>query len=97
MTDPIVKVREHYSPAGLTDRIKAALATIAPESQALKFAPLTDIPHAGHSRHRRIGSCRWARSIDARAGCWLRNRRASALSRRNFCVQGDRNRPEPCV
>lgn len=42
MTDPIVKVREHYSPAGLTDRIKAALATIAPESQALKFAPLTN-------------------------------------------------------
>jgi hypothetical protein len=31
MTDPIIKVREHYSATGLTDRIKAALATIAPK------------------------------------------------------------------
>jgi hypothetical protein len=29
MTDTINKVREHYSPAGLTDRIRAALTTIA--------------------------------------------------------------------
>ncbi len=43
MTDPIIKVREHYSAAGLTDRIKAALATIAPESQALTVAQLAPL------------------------------------------------------
>ena len=43
MTDSIAKVHEHYSATGLTDRIKAALATNTPESQALtvaQFVPL---------------------------------------------------------
>jgi len=43
MTDTNVKVREHYSALGLTDRIKAALAAIAPENQTLtvpQLAPL---------------------------------------------------------
>jgi len=37
MTDTNTKVREHYSATGLTDRIKSALATIAPESQTLTW------------------------------------------------------------
>src|SRR5262252_4148262 len=43
MTDTNVKVREHYSALGLTDRINAALAAIAPENQTLtvpQLAPL---------------------------------------------------------
>jgi hypothetical protein len=51
MTDPIIKVREHYSATGLTDRMKAALATIAPESQALTVAPLDAVAN----RSRPIG------------------------------------------
>jgi hypothetical protein len=35
MTDTNTKVREHYSATGLTNRIKSALAAIAPESQTL--------------------------------------------------------------
>jgi hypothetical protein len=31
MTDTNIKVREHYSAFGLTDRIKAALATVTPK------------------------------------------------------------------
>jgi hypothetical protein len=33
MTDTTTKVREHYSPTDLTDRIKSALATIAPKGR----------------------------------------------------------------
>ncbi|MGH9325292.1 MAG: class I SAM-dependent methyltransferase [Terriglobia bacterium] len=43
MTDTNTKVREHYSATGLSDRIKSALATVAPESQTLtvdQLAPL---------------------------------------------------------
>ncbi len=40
MTDMNVKVREHYSATGLTGRIKAALAAIAPESQTLTITQL---------------------------------------------------------
>jgi hypothetical protein len=47
MTDTNIKVREHYSATGLTDRIKAALTTITPESQALTVAPLP--PDAGYN------------------------------------------------
>jgi SAM-dependent methyltransferase len=43
MTDSITKVREHYSATGLTDRIKSALATITPESQALTVAQLAPL------------------------------------------------------
>jgi hypothetical protein len=32
-----IKVREHYSATGLTDRIKLTLAAIAPESQTLNW------------------------------------------------------------
>ena len=35
MTDTTTKVREHYGAMGLTDRIKSALATLAPEGQTL--------------------------------------------------------------
>jgi hypothetical protein len=35
MTDTNIKVREHYSTVGFTDRLKAALATVTPESEAL--------------------------------------------------------------
>lgn len=43
MTDSITKVREHYSATGLTDRIKSALTTITPESQALTVAQLAPL------------------------------------------------------
>ena len=43
MTDTNIKIREHYSATGLTDRIKAALATITPESQALTVAQLAPL------------------------------------------------------
>jgi SAM-dependent methyltransferase len=45
MTDTTTGVREHHSPAGLTDRIKAALATIAPESETLTIAQLAPLDH----------------------------------------------------
>jgi hypothetical protein len=54
MTDPIIKVREHYSATGLTDRMKAALATIAPESQALTVAQLAPLDTVAN-RSRPIG------------------------------------------
>jgi SAM-dependent methyltransferase len=43
MTGTTTKVREHYSSTDLTDRIKSALATVAPEGQRLtvdQLAPL---------------------------------------------------------
>jgi cyclopropane fatty-acyl-phospholipid synthase-like methyltransferase len=43
MTDLISKVREHYSATGLTNRIKAALMAIAPETQALTVAQLAPL------------------------------------------------------
>ena len=43
MTDTATKVREHYNAAGLTDRIKQALATIAPEDQTLTVAQLAPV------------------------------------------------------
>ena len=42
MTDTATKVREHYSPTDLTNRIKSALSTITDEGQTLsvaQFAP----------------------------------------------------------
>jgi SAM-dependent methyltransferase len=43
MTDTNIKVREHYSPTGLTDRIRLALAAIAPDSQPLTVAQLAPL------------------------------------------------------
>lgn len=43
MTDTNAKVREHYSPADLTDRIKSALATITPDNQPLTVAQLAPL------------------------------------------------------
>jgi SAM-dependent methyltransferase len=43
MTDTTTKVREHYSAMGFTDRIKSALATIAPEVQTLTVAQLAPL------------------------------------------------------
>jgi AraC-like DNA-binding protein len=43
MTATNIKVREHYSAVGLTDRIKAALATVTPESEALTVAQLAPL------------------------------------------------------
>jgi len=43
MTETTAMVRKHYSAAGLTDRIKSALATIAPESQTLTVAQLAPL------------------------------------------------------
>jgi SAM-dependent methyltransferase len=43
MIDTAPKVREHYNPSGLTDRIKAALTAIVPDGQPLtvdELAPL---------------------------------------------------------
>ena len=54
MTDTNVKVREHYSALGLTDRIKAALAAIAPENQTLtvpQLAPLDQFHTRGILGH----------------------------------------------
>ena len=61
MTDTNIKVREHYSAVGLTHRIKAALATVTPESEALTVA------HSLHS----ISSTPEAFS---RLASWLRRR-----------------------
>jgi SAM-dependent methyltransferase len=43
MSDITSKVRDHYTATGLTDRIKSALATIAPESQTLTVAQLAPL------------------------------------------------------
>jgi SAM-dependent methyltransferase len=43
MTDTTSIVRQHYSAAGLTDRIKAALAAITPEDQPLTVAALAPL------------------------------------------------------
>src|SRR5260370_38215349 len=43
MTDTTTKVREHYSAMGLTDRIKSALATLAPEGQTLTVVQLAPL------------------------------------------------------
>src|ERR1700758_3876443 len=43
MTDTTIKVREHYGATGLTDRIKSALGTIAPEGQTLTIAQLAPL------------------------------------------------------
>ena len=43
MTETTAKVREHYNATGLTDRIKSALATIAPEAQTLTVAQLAPL------------------------------------------------------
>lgn len=43
MLDTTVKVRAHYSPAGLSNRIKAALAAIAPDERTLTVAQLAPL------------------------------------------------------
>jgi SAM-dependent methyltransferase len=43
MTDTNTKVREYYSPSDLTDRIRLALATIAPEAQTLTVVQLAPL------------------------------------------------------
>ena len=43
MTDSSSNVRKHYSASGLTDRIKAALATITAEGQTLTVAQLAPL------------------------------------------------------
>jgi SAM-dependent methyltransferase len=43
MTDTNSKVRDHYSAVGLTDRIKAGLATLTPEAEALTVAHLASL------------------------------------------------------
>jgi SAM-dependent methyltransferase len=43
MADSMIKVRDHYNAIGLTDRIKEALATIAPETQILTIAQLAPL------------------------------------------------------
>ena len=42
-TDSNIKIREHYSAIGFTERIKAALTAIAPESQVLTVAQLAPL------------------------------------------------------
>jgi len=43
MTNTTTRVREHYSAADLTERIKSALAKIAPEEQTLTVAQLAPL------------------------------------------------------
>jgi SAM-dependent methyltransferase len=43
MTNTNTKVREHYNPTGLTERIKSALAAVAPEGQTLTVAQLAPL------------------------------------------------------
>jgi hypothetical protein len=67
MTDTTTKVREHYGAMGLTDRIKSALATLAPEGQTLtvvQLAPLDQFHTRGIPRDRRIGNRRRARVLE---------------------------------
>ena len=56
MTDTTTKVREHYNAANLIERIKSALATIAPEEQTLtvaQLAPLDQFHTLGQHKKRR--------------------------------------------
>lgn len=56
MTDTTTKVRAHYSAANLIERIKSALATIAPEEQTLtvaQLAPLDQFHTLGQHKKRR--------------------------------------------
>jgi hypothetical protein len=77
MTDTNIKVREHYSATGLTDRIKAALTTITPESQALTVPPLA--PDAGYNAvFWRAMTPKW-RSTGSRLS-WVPSRRADQTS-----------------
>jgi SAM-dependent methyltransferase len=58
MTDTTsTRVREHYDPRGLTERIKSVLTTIAPEGQILTAAQLAPIDqfHTRGALDRRIG------------------------------------------
>jgi SAM-dependent methyltransferase len=43
MTDTTTKVREHYSPTNLTERIRSALLTIAPENEPLNLGRLAPL------------------------------------------------------
>ena len=43
MTDTVTRVREHYNAAGLTERIKSALATIVPDAQLLTIDELASL------------------------------------------------------
>lgn len=43
MTDTNIHVKEHYGATGLTDRIRAALATVAPENRQLTVAQLAPL------------------------------------------------------
>jgi SAM-dependent methyltransferase len=43
MTDTVTRVREHYNVTGLIDRIKSALATIAPEDQGVTIGQLAPL------------------------------------------------------
>jgi hypothetical protein len=100
MTDTNIKVREHYSATRLTDRIKAALPTITPESQALtvaQLAPLDQFHTRGILATGELAAATRLDSIDARAGSRVGHRRSGALSRGDFRLQGDRHRPEPRV
>jgi SAM-dependent methyltransferase len=43
MSDSNLKVREHYNAAGLTDRIKVALAAVAPENEPLSVSQIAPL------------------------------------------------------
>ena len=55
MTDTTTKVRAHYSAANLIERIKSALATIAPEEQTLTVAQLAPLDQFHSSANTRKG------------------------------------------
>ena len=57
MTDTNIKVREHYSAVGLTHRIKAALATVTPESGALTVAQLAPLDQFERCRKVAVVRC----------------------------------------
>jgi hypothetical protein len=87
MNDTITKVREQYSASGLTGRIQAALATIAPEGQTLTgraACSTRPVSYPRHPRHCRVGGRRRSGCFGPRAGSGLRHRRAGALSCRHF-------------
>ena len=78
-----IKIREHYSAIGFTERIKAALTTIAPESQLLavaQLAPLDQFHTRGILATAELAGAAGLDAFTRFAGFRLRHRQAGALS-----------------
>ena len=100
MPDAIDLVRAHYNAIGLTDRIKLALAGIAPEDQALtvaQLAPLDQFHTRGMMATAELASAVGlqpaTRVLDLGYWHW----RAGAVYGGRFRLHGDRRRSQPRI